>query len=356
MASYTTMNLGGNARYFTACATVQEVKQALEWAQTQPVPIHILGGGSNTIFADDGFPGLVIKIELKGVQWQEEVEYVTVTAAAGEVWDSLVVQTIDRGCAGFECLSGIPGSVGATPMQNVGAYGQDVSATVTSVTAIDRTTLTDVTFTNQECVFRYRGSRFKYEDAGRYVITAVRYRLRKSGPPTLKYPELVELIGGTEQLATLKPGREQLTAVRTAVLILRRRKSMVLDPSDSNTRSCGSFFVNTVLTPEQFVHLQTRWQHIGDRTPIPAFPAGANTKVPSAWLIEKAGFAKGQRHGGVGISSNHLLALVNYAGTTTEILSLAAEIEAKVFTTFGITLQREPDIIGVTKADNNAGT
>jgi UDP-N-acetylmuramate dehydrogenase len=297
------------------------------------------------IFADEGFRGLVIRIEMKGVEFLDDGDSVLVACAAGENWDELVQQCIARGLAGIECLSGIPGSVGATPIQNVGAYGQEVRETIVEVGTIDRQSLDAVTFSNADCRFGYRQSRFKSDEANRYVITGVAFRLRKNGEPTIRYPELQKFIGSSTDLQRFPPGRPQLDAVRAAVVTLRKRKSMVIDPNDPNSRSVGSFFMNPVLPEDDFNIVKTRWHESGRSEPIPTFPTENGIKVPAAWLVEKAGFKKGYRTGGVGVSDNHSLALVNRGGTAKELLDLARAIQEAVHARFGIHLEREPIVV-----------
>ena len=254
LAPLTTIKLGGTARYFADCQAVDQLREALTFARQKELSVYVLAGGSNTIFPDDGFNGLVIHVALTGRNFNGE----TVTVAAGEVWDDLVQEAINQDLAGIETMSGVPGSVGATPMQNVGAYGQEVSQTITKVEALDRSTLEKVTFNNPECEFGYRTSRFKTRDYDKYIITRVTYQLRHNGAPTLAYPQLAEALAGGQALKGLAPGREQLQAVRDAVLNIRRRKSMVIDPADPNTRSCGSFFVNPVLSSQEIKELANR--------------------------------------------------------------------------------------------------
>lgn len=345
LSPLTTIKLGGKARFFMSCWTVDQLQEALRIATHQRLRVHVLGGGSNVVFADEGFNGLVLRVGLKGVSLRDEGESVVVTAAAGEEWDPFVKQCIGKGLGGVECLSGIPGLVGATPIQNVGAYGQEVTDTIQSVQAIDRRTLAPVTFSNQECHFAYRQSRFKSGDNDKYIITEVTFRLRKNGRPEIRYPELAKLIASSTDLAILPLGEPVLRAVREAVLTLRRRKSMVLDPADPHSRSVGSFFTNPVLSKEQFSHVQLRWKQMGNHNAVPTFPSGENLKVPAAWLVENAGFTKGFRFGGVGVSQNHSLALVNYTGTSRELLELAARIQRAVYERFGTMLEREPVIV-----------
>ena len=347
LAPLTSMSLGGPARYFASCAHVDDIRLALEWAASAELPVQVLAGGSNTIFADVGFDGLVLKMGLRGVGIDDDGgEDAVVRAAAGEGWDDLVVRCIEADLSGIECLSGIPGSVGATPMQNVGAYGQEVAQTVVSVRAIDRQSLEEVTFGNEECRFQYRESRFKGEDRGRYLITEVTYCLKKEVRPQLRYEELIRHIAAAgSDLSQLSAGRHVSRAVRQAVLSLRRRKSMVLDPADPNARSVGSFFLNPVLSAEEFEDLQERWRRLNGAGEIAAFDDPAGRKVSAAWLVEHAGFARGTRRLGAAISDHHALAIVNDGGGATAVLGLAAEIATAVHERFGVELQREPDIV-----------
>jgi UDP-N-acetylmuramate dehydrogenase len=245
------------------------------------------------------------------------------------VWDDFVARAVSREWAGIECLSGIPGSVGATPIQNVGAYGQEVSETIIRVEALDRTTGRVVDLTNWDCRFAYRSSLFKNVEKDRYVVISVTFRLRPNGPATVRYPELRALL--EERGIAL----DDLQAVRAAVIAIRTRKGMVLDPADSDTRSDGSFFTNPIVPP--------------DRVPqgAPQFPADGGVKLSAAWLIEHAGFQKGYEHGNVGISTKHTLAIVNRGGgTAREVLELVAMIQERVREKFGVELVPEPNFIG----------
>jgi UDP-N-acetylmuramate dehydrogenase len=298
----------------------------------------LLGGGSNVIFPDEGFEGIVIAIDIRGYRFHEIADGIVLDAAAGEEWDPLVSEAVARGLAGIECLSGIPGLVGATPMQNVGAYGQEVAGTIMSVDAIDLHSMQEVQFSNAECHFGYRQSRFKGADKDRFAITRVRFLLRPGGEPSLAYPEL------RKQIELRHQGSVDLGTVRQTVLALRKGKSMVLDKADPNARSVGSFFMNPVMSREFFDELRSKLS--AEESLIPSFPGGANNvKIPAAWLVEHSGFRKGFRKGGVGISANHALALVNYGGTTKELLGLAEEIREAVKRKFSIMLQTEPSIV-----------
>lgn len=345
LAELTTIGLGGKAKYFVCCETRDELVAGIRVADEYGMPMQVLGGGSNTIFRDEGFEGLVMKVGLRGIRYVQNGADVTLSVAAGEDWDAFVRFCVAHGFGGVECLSGIPGLVGAVPMQNVGAYGQEAAETIVEVCAINRRTLEDVRFSNAECRFGYRRSRFNAEDVNAFVITEVTFRLRADAEARLAYPELRAYAESHLQLSQLKPGLEQLAAVREAVLALRRRKSMVIDPNDPNARSVGSFFKNPILTPEAFDELKARCRQLGIANQPPTFPHDGHVKVPAAWLVENAGYSKGFRKGGVGISANHALALVNFGGTTRELLSLAAEIQTTVAARFGIRLEREPVVV-----------
>ena len=302
--------------------------------------VWILSGGSNTVFKDEGFGGLVIKIDLKGVKFKKGDAYTEVAAAAGENWDDLVKKAISKNLAGIEALSGIPGSVGGTPIQNVGAYGQEVADVITQVKALDRKTLKEVAFTNGQCNFGYRMSRFKGKDKDKYIITEVTYRLFRGAHPTANYLQLkdkLEELFGTADTS--------LKHIRKAVLVLRKSKSMVVDKRDPNSVSCGSFFTNPVLSQKEFAQLSARWHSSRKKAveEIPFFETNDHRiKVPAAWMIEHSGFQKGHKHGQVGISENHTLALVNRNGTSEELLELAGVIRTTVRQKFGILLALEP--------------
>jgi UDP-N-acetylmuramate dehydrogenase len=327
------MGLGGPARWFARCASLEELRASLSFARQEGLPVQVFSGGSNIIFADEGFDGLVLHVALRGVRTGEDA---VLTVGAGEPWDGVVMQAVEKGWGGIECLSGIPGSAGGTPVQNVGAYGQDVSETLLSLRALDRRTLGEAEFANEMCAFAYRQSRFKASDAERYIITEVRFRLHRDRVPEIRYPELARELEGTG--GTGGQGPITLQRIRAAVLRLRRAKSMVMDAADENSRSVGSFFTNPVV-PASF--LSERLNGL----PVPAFPAPGGIKLSAAWLVEHAGFPKGLRRGGAGISEHHALALVNRGGTAAGVLALAAEIEEEVFRKFGIRLEREPVVV-----------
>jgi UDP-N-acetylmuramate dehydrogenase len=328
LAPFTTIGIGGPARYFIRTANVDEVSEALHWASQRSLPVFILGGGSNLLISDAGFPGLVIHVDLRGRVVESEDRYATVKVAAGEPWDSFVEIAARNGWAGIECLSGIPGSTGATPIQNVGAYGQDVSETVIRVEALDRTTGRIVTFTNAECRFGYRASLFKNHEPGRHIVLQVTFRLERGGSASIRYPELQRYLDEHE-VATA-----DLIGVRQAVIAIRKRKGMVIDPADPDTRSDGSFFMNPIV----------RAGELGDFGG-PSFPAGEGlVKLSAAWLIENAGFQKGFAHGN---SSKHSLAIINRGGgTAAEVRELVEMIQSRVRERFGVELHPEPNFIG----------
>ena len=333
LAPLTTIGIGGPARFYVRAKTVDEIREALGWGEGKE--IFILGGGSNLLIADEGFPGLVLHIDLRGITIESEG---MVKVAAGEPWDSFVAMAVSRGWAGVECLSGIPGSTGATPIQNVGAYGQDVSETVARVEVLDRQTGLVRTLTNAECRFGYRSSLFKNHEPGRYVVLNVTFRLRPGGEPTVRYPELRSYLGDAAG---------DLQAVRDAVIAIRKRKGMVIDPNDPDTRSDGSFFMNPVITTKSYESISTK----SDIT-IPNYPGGDGmVKLSAAWLIEQAGFKKGFSHGNVGLSTKHTLAIVNRGGgTAREVRELVNIIQQRVREKFGVELHPEPNFIGFDQA------
>jgi UDP-N-acetylmuramate dehydrogenase len=345
LAEHTTMKVGGRARFFAEGRTVEELRACLEWARSKGLRLQVLGGGSNTLFADEGYDGLVLKVAVQGLDCAARGDSVEVRAGAGQEWDELVAECVSRGFAGMECLSGIPGRVGATPIQNVGAYGQEIAETLVRVEALDRRTLEPVAFNGEECGFGYRRSRFKAADHDRYLVTAVQYRLRPEGRPDLRYAELRQYAEERLDLASLAPGRPALQAVRDAVLDLRRRKSMVLDPADPDSCSAGSFFLNPVLGPAELTRAQQRWRALARPGDMPVFQTPAGGKLSAAWLVEQSGFPKGYRWGRAGISSHHALALVNHSGTARQVLELADLVQQGVYDAFGVRLEREPAVV-----------
>ncbi|HET7433343.1 MAG TPA: UDP-N-acetylmuramate dehydrogenase [Thermoanaerobaculia bacterium] len=337
LAQFTTIGIGGPAKHLVRVEDVDALREALDWARQQNENVFLLGGGSNLLISDAGFDGLVIHVDLRGVTIEvDEGEFAMVKAAAGEPWDPFVALTVEHGWAGVECLSGIPGSTGATPIQNVGAYGQDVSETIVRVEALDRTTGLVTWFTNWDCRFGYRASLFKNHEPNRYVVLSVTFRLRRNGSATVRYPELRKYM--EEQGIAL----DDLMRVREAVIAIRKRKGMVIDAKDPDTRSDGSFFMNPIVTPAQY----EAFARIAPDAPH--FDAGGgDVKLSAAWLIEHAGFHKGFVHGNAGLSSKHTLAVINRGGATAaEVLELVRMIQDKVRDAFGVEMHPEPNFIG----------
>jgi UDP-N-acetylmuramate dehydrogenase len=343
LAPLSTLGVGGPARHYLRAGDTDTVAAGVRWAAERRLPLFVLGGGSNIVVADEGFGGLVLHVAPRGLTFASGPDGAEVSAAAGEPWDAVVAAAVERGWAGLECLSGIPGLVGATPIQNVGAYGQDVAQTIVRVRAWDTRAGAVVTLAKAECDFGYRDSRFKGDDRGRFVILGVTYRLRPGGPPAVRYPELERHLHGL--------GRSpSLTDVRTAVLAIRRRKSMVIDPLDPNHRSVGSFFVNPVVSAAEAdgVREAVRRQSPDEAARMPSFPAADGVKLSAAWLIERAGLSRGYAHGAAGISTNHVLALVNRGGASArEVVELAREVGRRVREAFGIELMPEPVFVNL---------
>jgi UDP-N-acetylmuramate dehydrogenase len=342
LADFTTLRLGGPARGFVRAGTEDELIDAVRSADAAGEPVLILGGGSNLVVSDEGFDGTVIQVATRGVSRDGGPGVLTV--AAGEDWDAVVARSVAEGLAGLECLSGIPGLTGATPIQNVGAYGQEVAETITAVRVYDRVTGDVLDIPNERCDFGYRTSRFR--GAGRFVVLSVEFRLAVqvlSAP--VRYAELAAALG------VPVGGQAESAEARAAVIELRQRKGMVIDPADADTRSAGSFFVNPVLDAPALAAVEAAARaRCGPQTRVPHFAAGDGlVKVPAAWLIEHAGFGKGYNPGdGARISAKHTLALVN-AGTasTAALLALAREIRDGVRDAFGVSLAPEPVLVGV---------
>ncbi len=337
LGDHTTLRLGGPAGRWVTATTEAELIAAVAAADDAGEPVLVLGGGSNVVVADHGFPGVVVEVATTGVVPDVEdgaaCGGVMVTVAAGENWDALVATAVARGWVGVEALSGIPGAVGATPIQNVGAYGQEVSQTVASVRAWDRLLGRVHTFANDDCGFGYRHSRFK-ADPGRYVVLDVTFQLAQGALGTpVGYAELARTLG-------VEVGeRAPLAEVRAAVLGLRSGKGMVLDPGDHDTWSAGSFFTNPVVDAAAVPEGAPTWPQ----------PDGL-VKTSAAWLIEHAGFSKGHgldRGAPVSLSTKHTLALTNRGGASTaDLLALAREIRDGVETAYGIRLVNEPVLVG----------
>ncbi len=344
LAPFTTLGIGGPARWFVEATGEEDVAEAADWARERRIKLFVLGGGSNLLVSDKGFEGLVLHVTLRGISVSDApggAAQKIYRAAAGEDWDGFVERTVEENCAGLECLAGIPGTVGGTPVQNVGAYGQEVASAIERVRAFDLAERTFVEFSAAECGFAYRRSRFNSTDRDRYVVTRVDYRLTECGAPTLRYADLQRAFGSDAQ--------PSLAEVAAVVRRVRQTKGMLLVEGDPDCRSAGSFFKNPVVDDEQVRQIAEK-----SGTEPPRFPAGPGAdnqrrvKLPAAWLIEQAGFAKGYALGAAGISSRHTLALINRGGATAgEMLTLATLITQAVEERFGIHLEREPVLVGM---------
>jgi UDP-N-acetylmuramate dehydrogenase len=334
LAPFTTLGIGGPARYFMHGRSEKTVVEAIELSRAKRLPLLVMGGGSNLLVCDDGFPGVVVRMEISGLEWKDEGDRMRLLAGAGEEWDVVVAGCVEQQLYGVECLSGIPGSVGGTPIQNVGAYGQEVAATISRVRVFDLHSLAFADMNHAECGFSYRKSVFNTAAAGRYVVMQVEYVLSKEGEPNLQYPELQK-----ELAAVPRPG---LSEVREVVRRVRARKAMLIQPDDPDSRSAGSFFKNPILADTQLAGIE---KTAGSAPP--RYPAEGGIKTSAAWLIEHAGFHKGYSRGRAGISRKHTLALVNKGGATAaEILALAREIRGGVEERFAVRLEPEPVFAG----------
>jgi UDP-N-acetylmuramate dehydrogenase len=345
LAPFSTMGVGGPARWYVEARDEDAVRSALEWAERRGVPVRVLGGGSNLVIADAGVDGLVLRVAIRGVSAREADRAIELTAAAGEPWDDVVRLTVERGWAGLECLSGIPGLVGATPIQNVGAYGQEVSETVAAVRVLDRATRTVAMLDPAACGFAYRDSAFKSRTPDRYVVLAVTYRLRPSGAPTVRYADV------ERHLAERGIDQAGLADVRKAVIEIRRAKSMVLDPDDPNRRSCGSFFVNPIVSRAE----ADRIAAVSGAETMPRWPepGGQRVKLAAAWLVERAGFARGHADGAAGISTRHTLAIVAREGArAADVVRVAHRVRDAVRARFGVDLAPEPVFWGFARAED----
>ena len=370
LAPLTTLQVGGAARYFADLKREDDVREAVQFARGHDLPLFVLGGGSNLLVADSGWPGLVLRIAIGGITTPNPTvvnptvvnptvnpthvtgNAVLFSVGAGVNWDDFVAQAVVQNCAGVECLSGIPGSVGGTPVQNVGAYGQEVSDTIESVRAFDLKEDRIVVLPKPACGFRYRTSIFNTTERGRYIILRVNYRLKRGGAPSLKYADLQKHFA--ERLAGKK--MPSLAEVRDAVREIRRSKGMLIVPGDDDCRSAGSFFKNPVLSEAQFKDLAARAASRG--LEVPNYPAARSQyqdtqhkdtqrKVSAAWLVEHAGFSKGYATGAAGISKKHALALTNRGDAkASDIVALKDEIQRGVQEAWGILLEPEPVFIG----------
>jgi len=339
LAPLTTLKVGGSARYFIEATSTAEVSQAVEFSKSANLPLFILGGGSNLVISDAGWPGLVLKIGITGINHRHGHDEVIFEAGAGEDWDKFVGMVVAHNIAGLECLSGIPGSVGGTPVQNVGAYGQEVSNTIESVVALDLRDGQVHELINDECGFRYRTSVFNTIERGRYVILQVNYSLKHGAEAYIAYADLKKYFAGWSEKPTL-------ANVRDAVRKIRAGKGMLITAGDDDCRSAGSFFKNPILSAEQYQALTAR--AAAKNLQIPSYPAlHAQKKVSAAWLVEHSGFSRGYGSGPVGISRKHALAIVNRgSATAAEVVAFKDDIQQRVEEIWGILLEPEPVFVG----------
>lgn len=351
LADKTTFAVGGPAAFYLHAHDEPSLLEAVAWAKERELPLTLIGGGSNLLVADRGVDGLVLRIGIRGIRHETQGSRVHVFVGAGESWDTFVDKAVAENWAGIECLSGIPGDVGAAPIQNIGAYGQEVGEVIKTVHVIDRQTGASVRIERNACGFAYRDSIFKGASKDRYFVVGVSFLLEPGGPPAVRYAELQRYLKeiGKESIASLSD-------VRTAVLELRRRKSMLLDPRDENVKSAGSFFLNPILDVATWTQVRARIESTGVLAPgetIPQFGAGPeHVKLAAAWLIERAGFSKGMADGPVGLSTKHTLAIVNRGNAqAVDILRFARKIRDQVFATFGVRLIPEPVMLGFDRAE-----
>jgi UDP-N-acetylmuramate dehydrogenase len=339
LAPLTTLKVGGPALYFAEVKAVAEVAEAVEFSRSQNLPLFVLGGGSNLVISDAGWPGLALRVAVPGIEEHAENGKRRFEVGAGEDWDKFVARAVTRNCAGVECLSGIPGSVGGTPVQNVGAYGQEVAETIESVLVLDLKDAQIHELCGQACGFSYRTSIFNTTERGRYIILRVNYVLTPGGAPRIEYTDLKNHFAGWHEAPTLADTRE-------AVRRIRASKGMLITPGDEDCRSAGSFFKNPILSTEQYQELTQR--AAAKKLRVPSYPAlEAQRKVSAAWLVEHSGFSKGYSSGRVGISRKHALALVNLGeATASDIVALKDHIQERVEDLWAIRLEPEPVLLG----------
>ncbi|HUQ49634.1 MAG TPA: UDP-N-acetylmuramate dehydrogenase, partial [Terriglobales bacterium] len=341
LAPLTTFKVGGPAKLLVEAQSEEEVLEAVQYARSNHRALFVLGGGSNLVVADKGFDGLVLKIAIKGTTQRDirgRREYVV---GAGEDWDGFVARAVAQGCAGIETLSGIPGTVGGTPVQNVGAYGAEVSETMQSVRVLDLLTMQAREMSNAECGFEYRTSIFNTSQKGRYIVLRVMFSLAPGGKPRVTYADLRKYFGDGDT----NPSLQQ---VRDAVREIRHSKAMLIVPDDDDCRSAGSFFKNPIVDGERYERVASVAAERGLAPPAKYPATEGKVKIPAAWLVENAGFHKGHTQGKAGISTKHSLAIVNRGGASAaEIIALKEDVQRAVRKTFGIELQPEPVFVGM---------
>ena len=339
LAPLTTLQVGGRARYFAEVASLSEVREAVTFAASHNLSLFILGGGSNLVISDAGWPGLVVKISIRGIEERTHKGHAQFEVGAGENWDHFVAHAVSRDCAGVECLSGIPGSVGGTPVQNVGAYGQEVSDTIDSVLVLDLRDNQVRELCNEACGFHYRTSIFNTSERGRFIILRVTYDLIPGGAPQIEYADLKKYLAVRSAPPTLAETREAVRSIRST-------KAMLIQSGDEDARSAGSFFKNPIVPFDQYMELTRRAARRDLQ--IPSYPAQENQrKISAAWLVEHSGFSKGYSLGRVTISSKHALAIVNRGGATAaNVLALKDQIQQSVEQMWGVRLETEPVFVG----------
>jgi UDP-N-acetylmuramate dehydrogenase len=342
LAPLTTFKVGGPARYFVEAHSEHEVSEAVAYALARKLPLFVLGGGSNLVVSDDGWPGLVLRVSLAGVEFEGDRQKMLFHASAGENWDNLVALAVSKNCGGIECLSGIPGAVGGTPVQNVGAYGQEVSEAITRVRTLEIATGAVLDLSNADCGFSYRSSIFNGTRQGEFIVLEVSYRLCRNGGPRIEYADVKNFFAATNL------ENPTLQQVRDAVRSIRQSKAMLLVEGDQDCRSAGSFFKNPIVSAAEADRIHALAAKRGPGKSLPRYPAAdGKVKLAAAWLVEHSGFSKGYSLGSVGISHKHTLAIVNRGGAKAkDILALKDEIEKKVFDAWGVRLQPEPVFVG----------
>jgi UDP-N-acetylmuramate dehydrogenase len=339
LAPLTTLNVGGPARYFIEATSIPEVSEAVEFSRSRNLPLFVLGGGSNLVISDAGWPGLVLKIGITGINHRHGHDEVIFEVGAGEDWDKFVGMVVTHNIAGLECLSGIPGSVGASPVQNIGAYGEEVGNTIESVLVMDLKDGQLRELGKEDCAFSYRTSIFNTTERGRYIILQVNYLLKHGGEAYIAYADLKKYFAGWNKKPTLANTRD-------AVRKIRAGKGMLIVPGDEDCRSAGSFFKNPILSADEYERLTAL--AAAKNLQIPSYPALATQKkISAAWLVEHSGFSKGYGNGSVGISRKHALAIVNRGdATAADIVAFKEDIQQRVEEIWGILLEPEPVFVG----------
>jgi UDP-N-acetylmuramate dehydrogenase len=344
LAPLTTLNIGGPARYFVEAVSEDEVREAVLYAEERRLELLVIGGGSNLLVADEGWPGMALKIAVRGTIKEVRARHTIFIAGAGEPWDAIVDHAVLENCGGIECLSGIPGTVGGTPVQNVGAYGQEAAETIAYVRVLEIASGAVLELDNSNCAFAYRASIFNTTGRGRYIVLKVAFHLANSGRPRIDYADLKKYFAATAGAPTLRQ-------VREAVMAIRRAKGMLLEDAgagDEDRHNAGSFFKNPVVSAGEADRVQALAERRLPQIAMPRYSAEHGMiKLSAAWLVEQAGFHKGYTLGPVGISRKHALAIVNRGGATArEVLTLKEQIEQRVLDVWGVQLHPEPALVG----------